>query len=691
MAYQPSRSPLPSRSPFAPAQQDGFYGNPRSGLRGYGLSNQPIPLSNKVNGYFEKDRTLPLYKDKPFFAPRRTGPRRRWRPFLNLLGVCTVLFLLYYNFYLRTWSGLQSNDKGVELWKWAQTLEDGKTSGDLSDWTARREKVRDAFIVSWEGYEKNAWGYDQYRPVSNVNQEDTSGGLGWMIVDSLDTLMIMNLTSKVHRARQWISTSLNYNQDRDVNTFETTIRMLGGLLSAHYLSTQYPDLAPLNDDDVGAAGEDLYIEKAADLSERLLGAFESPSGIPWSNVNLNTSEGVVVHFDEGATSISEAGSIQLEFKYLAKLTGEAEYWKLVERTMQLVDLQKPQDGLVRSAIHPDSGSFKGDRISLGSRADSYYEYLIKQYLQTSEQEPVYKEMWDEALRGIRKHLVSFTKNSQLMIIGERPQGLDQDLSPRMDHLVCFMPGTIALGATGGQPLSQARKSPGWTQQREEEILMSKELMKTCWAMHQATATGLATEISHFVLDSPPVMMADKYPDILTNPKRASKPEALRGISQPVEVQSGASAPWRADIDIRRNDRHNLQRPETVESLFYLYRITGDDIYRQWGWEIFKSFIKHTAVVEKKSTSRIPTSTNTAPVFRIKGFTSLGNADAVPSYKRDNMESYWMAETLKYFYLLFSDRDFISLEDHVFNTEAHPFPRFKPSGDLKTGWERVPRQ
>ena len=82
-----------------------------------------------------------------------------------MLGVCTVLFLLYYNFYLRTWPGLQSNDKGVELWKWAQTLEDGKTSGDSSDWTARREKVRDAFIVSWEGYEKNAWGRSYSRLV----------------------------------------------------------------------------------------------------------------------------------------------------------------------------------------------------------------------------------------------------------------------------------------------------------------------------------------------------------------------------------------------------------------------------------------------------------------------------------------------------------------------------------------------
>jgi endoplasmic reticulum Man9GlcNAc2 1,2-alpha-mannosidase len=64
-------------------------------------------------------------------------------------------------------------------------------------------------------------------------------GLGWIIIDSLDTMMVMNLTTRVTDARNWIEKSLDYNQDQDVNTFETTIRMLGGLLSAHYLSTKY--------------------------------------------------------------------------------------------------------------------------------------------------------------------------------------------------------------------------------------------------------------------------------------------------------------------------------------------------------------------------------------------------------------------------------------------------------------------
>lgn len=310
------------------------------------------------------------------------------------------------------------------------------------------------------------------------------------------------------------------------------------------------------------------------------------------------------------------------------------------------------------------------------------EYLIKQYLQTSKLEPVYKQMWDESMQGIRKHLLAFSKNARLMVLGERPSGLRASLSPKVDHLVCFMPGTIALGATGGEPLSAARQSPDWSQQREEEIIIARELMKSCWATYLQTPTGLAPEITHFILDSDPVMMADKYPD----PKSASSPHELKSISLPLSPQADGSEAWREDLEVHRNDRHNLQRPETAESLFYMYRITGDEIYREWGWEMFKSFIQHTAVLEDV----LPTDDLTVTA-RVKGFTSLGNANTVPPEKRDNMESFWMAETLKYFYLLFSDRDFLSLEENVFNTEAHPMPRFTLGGELKTGWQRKSSQ
>ena len=198
------------------------------------------------------------------------------------------------------------------------------------------------------------------------------GGMGWIIVDALDTLMMMNLTSRVQHARHWIHNSLQYDQDHDVSTFETTIRMLGGLLSAHYLSTTYPNLAPITGDDAGSPGEDLYIEKATDLANRLLGAFESKSGVPYASVNLNTSEGIPSHSDGGASSTAEATSVQLEFKYLAKLTGEAEYWELVEKVMEVVDGQGMRDGLLPIYIYPETGIFKSDYIRLGSRGDSYY-------------------------------------------------------------------------------------------------------------------------------------------------------------------------------------------------------------------------------------------------------------------------------------------------------------------------------
>lgn len=312
--------------------------------------------------------------------------------------------------------------------------------------------------------------------------------------------------------------------------------------------------------------------------------------------------------------------------------------------------------------------------------------------------------------GIRKHLITYTKNAQLTVLGERPDGLHGALSPKMDHLVCFLPGTIALGATGGIPLSEAKKSPDWTRRHDEEILLAKELMKTCWATYLATKTGLAPEITYFNIDDPPRMMADMFPDsTMTKGNEKSKGgNDLHLVSQPLYPLEDKTRPWRRDIDIHAQDQHNLQRPETVESLFYMYRITGDETYRHWGWEMFKSFIKYTAVVEEDpSSSSDDTSSNSdtdsngntgsssftqkgSKNSYITGFTSLSNANTIPPITRDNMESFWLAETLKYFYLLFSDREFIPLEETVLNTEAHPMPRFTLGGELKTGWTRKKR-
>ncbi|KAI9809828.1 MAG: hypothetical protein M1825_000261 [Sarcosagium campestre] len=609
-------------------------------------------VGDKLGGFFDSKKELPMYKDKPYSYATSNRQSPFWRKKRSFLVALLSLAALLYWFGIvsdpeQTRKGLRKGVKSSLGWR-------KKDDGEIADWQARRERVKEAFILSWDAYEQYAWGYDEFHPISKNGRQMVPKGMGWIIVDSLDTLMIMNLTSRLANARQWVTTSLDWKQDHDVSTFETTIRMLGGLLSAHYLSTTFPDLAPVSDDDVGADGEDLYLEKATDLADRLLGAFESPSGIPYASVNLDTSQGIPSHSDGGASSTAEAASLQLEMKYMAQLTGEKHYWDKAEKVIQVIDDNHVKDGLVPIFIHASTGTFSGDNIRLGSRGDSYYEYLIKQYLQTSEKEPVYLEMWDEAMAGIRKHLITYSKKAHVTILGERPNGLDGELSPKMDHLVCFMPGTIALGATGGLSVAEAKQQPGWGKKQEDDLDLARQLMQTCWGMYKVTATGLAPEIAHFRIDKTPLTPKDNV-------------EPLKDLDDP-----GSDADWKADYVVKEADAHNLQRPETVESLFYMWRITGDETYRQWGWEMFKSFVEHTAAPDGA------------------GFTSLGDVNAVPPPQRDNMESFWLAETLKYFYLLFSPNDLLPLDTVVYNTEAHMFPRFEMGKLFSTGWKRKAR-
>ncbi|KAH8731451.1 glycoside hydrolase [Phaeosphaeriaceae sp. PMI808] len=602
---------------------------------------------NVWNKFSGNEKELPMYKDKPSGKTYGYGPKSSRRGFMRsrrgvALIALAVLGLLY-------WFGWSSAP--------ADTVDATKNAAGKGgkknkvDWGKRQEDVKNAFLLSWKAYETHGWGYDEYHPVSrNGRYMAQPNGMGWIIVDALDTLMLMNLTQELNHAREWVSSTLDYKKDQDVNTFETTIRMLGGLLSAHYLQETLPGMKP-----VESKYEDLFLEKADDLADRLMGAYESPSGVPWASVILKTGHGEASHADGGASSTAEATTLQLEMKYLSYLTGEGHYWENVEKVMKVVDDNGAKDGLVPIFIYADRGTFRGSEIRLGSRGDSYYEYLIKQHLQTGES--IYRDMWDESLAGVKKHLLTYSKNSHLTVLAERPSGLTGHLHPKMDHLVCFYPGTIALAATGGLPLSEAKKSRAWGKQQEEDMQLARELTKTCMGMYRVNPTGLAPEIAHFQLDDPPKMYHTEILASTTN----------------LEVDAPDKEGWKADFEIKPNDAHNLQRPETVESLFYMWRITGDELYREWGWEMFEAFVKYT-LVENGG-----------------GFTSVDNVREIPPPKRDNMESFWLAETLKYFYLLFGPNDVLPLDQIVLNTEAHPFPRFDPSKKrLKTGWKRIPR-
>lgn len=432
--------------PIRPHEDKLWAGSKRNKSTGNGHANANVGIAGKLGLANQKE--LPMYKDKPYnyASSNQRSPIAKKRRNLVLITLLVVGLLYWIGHATSERDGTKSK---TTTGSWNPLA---KQKSPPVDWEARRQHVKDAFKISWDSYEKHGWGMDVYRPESKDGKKMTPKGMGWIIVDALDTLMLMNLTTQLSHAREWISTSLDYDQDHEVNTFETTIRMLGGLLSAHHLSTSFPDMAPV------AGNDDLYIEKASDLADRLLGAFDSDSGIPYASVNLQKRQGVKSHIDGGASSTAEAASVQLEMKYMAKLTGEVEYWNRAEHVMKVIDDNNAPDGLVPIFIYAERGVFRGNNIRLGSRGDSYYEYLLKQYLQTSKQEPIYLSMWDQALAGIRKHLVTYSFPSNFLIVAERPNGLNRPLVPKMDHLVCFLPGTIALGATGGSHFAKPRKT-----------------------------------------------------------------------------------------------------------------------------------------------------------------------------------------------------------------------------------------
>ncbi|KAH3688221.1 hypothetical protein WICPIJ_000807 [Wickerhamomyces pijperi] len=561
------------------------------------------PISNTAKSLWKPHSTkpiLPLYKDKPFqkdddkYHKSSSGRKRQ------MLVKASVGLFVFWVFY-----------------QIGMFLKSPAYGSNKNEWAKAKQEVRQIFKESWAHYEKDAWGMDVYKPLSHKGENMGPAPLGWMIVDSLDTMLIMGLDEEYKTAEAWVENELTYDMDYNVNVFETTIRMLGGLLSAFYLSKN-----------------DMYLEKAVDLGNRLIGGFDSATGLPFASVNLKTGKGVKSHADGGASSTAEVSTLQLEFKYLAKLTGESLYWEKVEKIMKVLDDNKPQDGLVPIFVNPNTGKYQGNLIRLGSRGDSYYEYLLKQYLQTQQTEPVYNLMYTEAVRGMKDHLLRYSKPSNLAFLGELEKGISGPLSNKMDHLVCFIGGLFALGATEGVTLSEARRSSAWSSLKEEDFTLGKEITHSCYQMYHQTETGLAPEIAVFNTNS------DAGKDFIIKPA----------------------------------DAHNLQRPETVESIYLLYKLTGDEIYREWGYEILQSFIKYTRTKDG-------------------AFTSLKDVTDATNLKfMDNMESFWLAETLKYLYLLFEDDESVlPLNDIVFNTEAHPLPRFEMGPLFKTGWKREPRE
>ncbi|TRY63768.1 hypothetical protein TCAL_13087 [Tigriopus californicus] len=385
----------------------------------------------------------------------------------------------------------------------------------------RQKAVVEAFQHAWKGYRTYAWGHDHLRPISKSAQNWF--GLGLTIVDSLDTMWIMNLQSEFREARDWVESTLDFGVNKDVNFFETTIRVLGGLLGAFHLS-----------------GDAMFVDKAKDLGDRLMGAFSSPTGIPYSDVNLRSSRGHVPQWSSDS-STSEVSTIQLEFRDLSRCTGINTYEDAAENVSKKIHDLPKTEGLVPIFINANTGKFRAQStITLGARGDSYYEYLLKQWIQTGKTQEYLKQDYVTSIQGMNHRLAKRTVPNNLLYFGEILSG-GRSFKPKMDELTCFLPGTLALGVHNG--LSK------------DHLVIAEELAYTCYLTFARQPTHLAAEITYFNSDSASQM----------------------------------------DFYVKSNDAHYLLRPETIEGLYYLYYFTGNTTYQDWGWKIFQGIEKYTKV------------------------------------------------------------------------------------------------
>lgn len=204
-------------------------------------------------------------------------------------------------------------------------------------------------------------------------------------------------------------------------------------------------------------------------------------------------------------------------------------------------------------------------------------------------------MYNEAVDGMTKRLFRRTPTG-LLYCGEENSG---HLKPEMGHLTCFIGGMLALGVFHGVNPATA----------ERDLANAKAFGYTCYRMYKDSPTGVSGE----------GMMANSEKFIVNS-----------------------RAPY------------YILRPEAIESLYYLNQITGDPIYREWGWEMWQA-------IEKTCRTKY-------------GYGHLRDVRKASSIE-DRAESFFFAETAKYAYLLFKDEMIVDLTEKVFNTEAHPLTVF----------------
>lgn len=522
---------------------------------------------------------------------------------------------------------------------------------------ALRQETRNIFYHGFDNYMEHAFPEDELRPVScqpltrdrtnpdHFEINDVLGNYSLTLVDTLSTLAILASSPEDESGRNKPlddfqhgvaalvdlygdgsegpegqgSKARGFDLDSKVQVFETVIRGLGGLLSAHLFAVgELPirHYQPALRADGGIPWDNGFVYNgqllrlAYDLGKRILPAFHTPTGLPYPRVNLrhgtpfyansqhNTDAeyGQCLKSSSGNPEVTEtcsagAGSLVLEFSTLSRLTGDVRFERLAKKAFEAIWSRRSAAGLVGGGIDAETGQWLTHVSHIGAGIDSFFEYAVKSYILLSgleeEEESSgalsadsFLSIWEEAHEGIQRHL--FRGSTY-----QHPHYIQADLYSGalralwIDSLSAFYPGLLTLSGD------------------VEEAIASHLLYTALWTRYSAL------------------------------PERWS---AVTG-------------------DIEQGLRWWGGRPEFIESTWYLYRATEDPWYLHVGEMVLRD-------IKRRCWTRC-------------GWAGL--QDVRTGELSDRMESFFLGETAKYLFLLFdSDHPLNQLDaPYVFTTEGHP--------------------
>jgi ER degradation enhancer, mannosidase alpha-like 2 len=310
-------------------------------------------------------------------------------------------------------------------------------------------QVRAEFLHAWDGYKRYAWGHDDLKPLTKSYHDWYSEPLLMTPVDALDTMILMGLNEEAKSTREYIVKNLTFDKDIEVQNFEITIRLLGGLLSSYQLT-----------------GDQRLLHLALDLGNRLLPVFESPTGLPYRYVNLKTGK-----VRGNVTNPAEAGTLLIEFGTLSKLTHKQVFYDKAKRALVEIYHRRSKIGLVGTWIDVETGQWTDTDSHLSGAIDSYYEYLLKCAILFDDQDC--RRMWQDSIAAINQYLRE-TKGRMKpeLWYGHAEMNTGRRTATTYGALDAFFPAVLAMsGDLDGASLLQESSYKMWMKEgiEPEEI------------------------------------------------------------------------------------------------------------------------------------------------------------------------------------------------------------------------------